>query len=545
MKNHKPPPKGSSQKPPTPSGATPSSSSQRKSRWESEKPSPNDRSKPSKAPKPSPKHDPSAATPGRGSDGPPRDQIPPPHPPLPAGAGAAMPSPPPAYGFHMLERRTIVLADGSVRSYFALPPDEFPQAPSMPGGLRPPIDHFGGPPPPIPPHRGPGMGFDNHFPPRGGLLSPDDFRRDRDDPFARGGPYDPRGPPPVDGPSLKRKYGEEDRRDDFMRHQLYQHGNPNPNGYRGDFLVGPSSPPRRDRPMDDSHQVKHARVGSDGYGDMPRRGRGEENLLMDVDPQALKRAFLRFSKTINEVPSERKNYLENGKYGPLQCGVCGRSSKDFKDVHELVMHAYNSQHAELRVDHLGLHKALCVLMGWNYAKPPDHNKAYQSLPAVDVAMNREDLIMWPPTVIIHNTISGKRKDGRMEGMGNKDMDNKLKELGFGGGKSRSIYGKEGHLGVTVVKFANTHTGLKEAEHLSEYFEKENHARKGWARAEASKSGGGDDNNNPLLVKIDDKSREKKRTFYGYLATASDLEKVDSDTRKKAVIKSRRALELLD
>ncbi|PKI42569.1 hypothetical protein CRG98_037036 [Punica granatum] len=38
------------------------------------------------------------------------------------------PPPPPSYGFHMLDRRTIVLADGSVRSYFALPLDyqDFP-----------------------------------------------------------------------------------------------------------------------------------------------------------------------------------------------------------------------------------------------------------------------------------------------------------------------------------------------------------------------------------------------------------------------------------
>lgn len=105
-----------------------------------------------------------------------------------------------------------------------------------------------------------------------------------------------------------------------------------------------------------------------------------------------------------------------------------RASKDFADVHELVLHAYTSQNAELRVDHLGLHKALCVLMGWNYAKAPDYSKAYQSLSADDVAANREDLIVWPPTVIVHNTNSGRRKDGRMEGMGNKEMDTKLKGI---------------------------------------------------------------------------------------------------------------------
>ncbi|RWW62372.1 hypothetical protein BHE74_00030497, partial [Ensete ventricosum] len=317
------------------------------------------------------------------------------------------------------------------------------------------------------------------------------------------------------------------------------------------------------------------------------------------------------------------------------------ASKDFADVHGLIMHTYSSQNADLRVDHLGLHKALCVLMGWNYLKAPENSKAYQLLSADDAQASREDLIIWPPTVIIHNTSSGRRKDGRIEGMGNREMDNILKgemtcsyvsikvtfdvdsvvrmdlhrdlrgedhevvtsceatshllhpardagdglgssresgagspgspfsspsspslqpgpttilyflfiflglfsELGFGGGKSKSIYGKEGHTGITMVKFANTQAGMKESERLADYFEKDNHGRKGWARAQACQSG--DDDKNPTLVKTDEKTGEKKRVLYGYLATASDLDKIDFDMRKRAVIKSRRELDLSD
>ena len=107
-----------------------------------------------------------------------------------------------------------------------------------------------------------------------------------------------------------------------------------------------------------------------------------------------------------------------------------RSSKDFPDMHALVMHTYNSNsdNANLLVDHLGLHKALCVLLGWNYSMPPDNSKTYQFLSADEAAANQDDLIMWPPTVIIHNTVSGKGKDGRMEGLGNKAMDNKLRGI---------------------------------------------------------------------------------------------------------------------
>jgi hypothetical protein len=102
-----------------------------------------------------------------------------------------------------------------------------------------------------------------------------------------------------------------------------------------------------------------------------------------------------------------------------------RSSKDFADVHGLVIHAYNPPNAESFVDHLGLHKALCVLMGWDYTKVPENSKAYQSLPADLVRASREDLIVWPPIVIIQNTATGRKKDGRCEGIGNKDMDKKM------------------------------------------------------------------------------------------------------------------------
>jgi hypothetical protein len=102
-----------------------------------------------------------------------------------------------------------------------------------------------------------------------------------------------------------------------------------------------------------------------------------------------------------------------------------RSSKDFADVHGLVIHAYNPPNAESFVDHLGLHKALCVLMGWDYTKVPENSKAYQSLSADLVRASREDLIVWPPIVVIQNTATGRKKDGRCEGIGNKDMDKKM------------------------------------------------------------------------------------------------------------------------
>ncbi|KAF9604985.1 hypothetical protein IFM89_011678 [Coptis chinensis] len=412
---------------------------------------------------------------------------------LPGPAAAAGPT----YGLHMLDRRTIALADGSVRSYVALP-----------------LDYQDLLPPPPPPTRLTRPGENEYW-------STFEGRHDA---------------------SLKRKFSDGDERHDFarQRQQLLQYGNQN------GLAAGTSSPFSRD--IDDIRGGKHMRIGggdyslSSGHGMVTSAAAESSSTFKhhDVDPQALKKAFLRFVKLLNENVALRANYFENGKQGPLQCLACTRAPKDFQDMHGLIMHAFGSHSAELHVDHLGLHKALCVLMGWNYARVPDNSKAYQSLSTNEADSNKDDLILWPPLVIIHNTNTGRGKDGRMEGMGNKVMDNKLKDLGFGGGKAKSLYGKEGHLGITLVKFGADQSGLKEAVRLAEFLEKEYHGRKGWARAQTSQPGR-DDENNPNLVKVDEKTREKQRILYGYLATASDLEKVDFETRKKTSIEIKRDL----
>lgn len=370
-------------------------------------------------------------------------------------------------------------------------------------------------------------------------MSPNGLR-ERDDPFGRNrgsqdywnslGLEGGRGPGPEG--SMKRKFGEgeerereRDGRDEYARQrlQLLQYGNAGAN-----LGTGTSSPFGRD---DELRSSKHMRIGGGGGFD--------NNLSMrqEIDPAVMK-AFLHFAKMINENPTQRRNYLENGKHGSVQCLACGRSSKDFPDVHSLVMHTYNSDNAALRGDHLGLHRALCVLMGWSYMRPPDNSRAYQFLPADEAAANQDDLILWPPMVIIHNTSTGKGKDGRMEGLGNKAMDSKLRDLGFPGGKSQALYNREGHRGLTLVKFANDQLGLTEALRLTDYFEKERRGRREWTRVQ-SIAAGRDDENNPDLVTVDERTGERKRVLYGYLGTVGDLEKLDFETKKKVAVESKR------
>ncbi|MBA0739643.1 hypothetical protein Gogos_012894, partial [Gossypium gossypioides] len=206
------------------------------------------------------------------------------HPPFPFPDPAALgPPPPPAYGFHMLERRTIVLYDGSVRSYFALPPDyqDFPTRPIL--GPR----DFGSP----------SMGF-----------------RDNRDYWNS----------PSDGPGpLKRKYGDEgkDLREE-KKEKIYTLG---PGG--SDRLTGMSSPLGNE----ETRAAKYMRVG----GGFQNNNAGFNHKHLEVDQSALKKAFLHFLKAVFENTGQKKNYLEDGKQGRLQCLACGKSNAKFRFDSEL------------------------------------------------------------------------------------------------------------------------------------------------------------------------------------------------------------------
>ncbi|WOH12825.1 hypothetical protein DCAR_0832334 [Daucus carota subsp. sativus] len=418
--------------------------------------------------------------------------------PSPSGPPFDNHGPPPSYGFHMLDRRSIGLADGSVRSYFALPLNYQDFAPQ----LAPPrfLGNEGN--------------VGKQFP-----MSPD-FRdsRNKNQEY-----WNSLG---REGGSLKRKFVDEgDERDGLarQRQQLLQYGNAGLNSGGG-----PSNVYGREEEFRGGKFMRGEEGGRNG-------GRSK---FSEADQAALKKAFLHFVKLINEDSGLRKRCLADGKQGRIGCMACRRSTKDFPDMHGLIMHTYNPDNAELLVDHLGLHKALCILMGWNHQIPPDNSKQYHLLSADEAAANQDDLIMWPPHVIIQNTMTGKGRDGRVEGLGNRAMDTKLRDLGFTSGKAKSLYGKQGHLGVTLVKFAGDQSGLKEATRLGEFFEKDNHGRRSWAGMEnlvSSKSA----ENNPNLVKVDKNTGEKEKILFGYLATASDFDKIDQDTKTRVEIVSKR------
>ncbi|KAF0896699.1 hypothetical protein E2562_027044 [Oryza meyeriana var. granulata] len=408
----------------------------------------------------------------------PHPRLPSPHPHLPAppppsrplltvaaveAAMAAIP-PPPQYGLESLDRRNVVLSDGTVRTYFALPLEPPPQ-------LRQPL------PLPLPPFP------TRQFGPPVRVPAPE-----RWPPVPA-----PAAVPPM--PAPKRKWESQ------------------ANGSVPGESSGRQQKPEEKRP------VKQAKV------DTP-----------EVDVKELKSSFLKMVKLINENMEQKKNYRANGKISQLKCTVCGRDSID---LHSLLNHSYYAKSIELRADHLGLHKALCVLMGWNYSVDPVHKKAYQTLSTADAEANQGDLILWPPTVIIENTFKSKN-DGQKDGMSNKEMEGKLREMGFACANVRPLFGKDGQRSM-LVKFASSLAGLNEAERLAQSFEKQGHGRAEWYRVRSIPPGA-DGGSNPSLVKMDAKG-ERTWVLYGFLATAWDLDVLDLESKKNAVIKSRKELDL--
>lgn len=58
----------------------------------------------------------------------------------------------------------------------------------------------------------------------------------------------------------------------------------------------------------------------------------------------------------------------------------------------------------LRTQHLGLHKAICVLLGWKSEVAPNVvTWSPETISSAETLAQKEDLIIWPPVVVIHDS----------------------------------------------------------------------------------------------------------------------------------------------
>ena len=79
-------------------------------------------------------------------------------------------------------------------------------------------------------------------------------------------------------------------------------------------------------------------------------------------------------------------------------------SKEFTDTRRLATHAFMSHKVGLRTQHLGLHKAICVLLGWKSEVAPNVvTWSPEAISSAETLAQKEDLIIWPPVVVIHDS----------------------------------------------------------------------------------------------------------------------------------------------
>lgn len=255
--------------------------------------------------------------------------------------------------------------------------------------------------------------------------------------------------------------------------------------------------------------------------------------------QLVEIAFLKFSKKLNENPAARTRYKEQGRAGSLFCIVCGRSlSKEFMDTQRLVAHTFMSHKPGLRAQHLGLHKAICVLLGWNTVVDPDTvTWSPQPLPNNEAFAQKEDLILWPPVIVIHNSSISDNNLENQRVVTTEDLEGFLRGKGFGTGKIKVCLGKPANSSIMIVKFLGTFSGVENADKLHKYFAENMHGRADFE----------------LITSDTDKSRNigdeemqgdklKEHVLYGYMGISEDLDKLDFDTKRRSLIRSKKEIQ---
>ncbi|KAL0390018.1 UNVERIFIED_CONTAM: hypothetical protein Scaly_0358900 [Sesamum calycinum] len=212
--------------------------------------------------------------------------------------------------------------------------------------------------------------------------------------------------------------------------------------------------------------------------------------------------------------------------------VYGCNSEEFVETESLAVHAFTCEKVGLRSQHLGLHKALCVLMGWKFTDESSSEWHCEVMSSAEKSALNEDFIIWPPVVVIHNsTIDSKNPDGRVI-VSTEELDMKLRDMGFGS-ILKVCNGKPANQSVILVKFNGTLSGLQEAESFHQNYFKSEHGR---AELKQLKSKHGSSSGWTGAI-----SSDTEDVLYGHLGIAEDLDKLDFDTKKRCILRSKKEI----
>lgn len=113
--------------------------------------------------------------------------------------------------------------------------------------------------------------------------------------------------------------------------------------------------------------------------------------------------------------------------------MCYSNSEEFVGTENLAMHAFTSKTGGVKSQHLGLHKALCALMGWKTTdEHPSSEWHREAMTDAQARALKEDLIIWPPLVVVHNsTIDDSTSPSERVIISAEKLDTKLRGKFFG------------------------------------------------------------------------------------------------------------------
>ncbi|KAL5800439.1 hypothetical protein ACOSQ4_033323 [Xanthoceras sorbifolium] len=253
--------------------------------------------------------------------------------------------------------------------------------------------------------------------------------------------------------------------------------------------------------------------------------------------------FLEYSKKLNVNSFVRRRYKALGKAGSLFCIACGRRfSKEFMNTQGLIRHTLMSHKVGLRARHLGLHKAICALLGWYSVVPHDPKTwVHEPLPDAEAMAQKNDLVLWPPLIIIRNISMSNNNPKEQKVIPIEGVETFLRGKGFVGGKITVCLGRPADQSIMVVKFLGTFTGLGSAERLHKYFAEN---QRGRAEFELLTSNKGKSSSTNMEAEMPGDQAEES-LLYGYMGISEDLDLVDFHTKNYCEIKSKQEIVDLD
>ncbi|KAL8223194.1 hypothetical protein R6Q57_020593 [Mikania cordata] len=114
----------------------------------------------------------------------------------------------------------------------------------------------------------------------------------------------------------------------------------------------------------------------------------------------------------------------------------------------------------------------------------------------------DQVIVWPPMVIVMNTQLEQDENEKWRGMGTQELLDYFKS--YDAIRARNSFGPEGHMGMSVLIFDTSGVGYLEAERLGNHFSRQGLDKNAWNHHRNSFN------------------RDGKRQLYGFMATKEDM-----------------------